>query len=310
MKGTIPVMRVNYTIPQLLGSMFVTEHSTKYREQLMERLRIFFSIENVMLTSSTRCGIYMIVSSLPQRKVVVPSYTCEVVIEAVKLAGKEVVFAPVSKKTLNISEYPAIDSDTIVIATHQYGLPCEMKELVAVCREKKAVIIEDCAGAFGSRIGGKLAGTFGDYAVFSFSASKTVHSPTKGGFIIARNKELIDKIKPLTDVSKDGKAFKLNQTAKAIEFCLAKNEMLSAWLFSKGHHSSNHDESYINDSTYRRSLYEWQAYVLLKQMEDIEAIQMERRQLYKRYHADIKNPYVACLPVYMGGIYSFCNNGC
>lgn len=116
--GTIPVMRVNYTIPQLLGSICVTERSTYYRERLKEMIRVFFSVENVTLTSSARCAIFMIVRSLPQKKVIVPAYTCEVVIEAIMLAGKELIYAPVSKETMNISDYPTIDDDTIVIATH------------------------------------------------------------------------------------------------------------------------------------------------------------------------------------------------
>ena len=124
MGGTIPVMRVNYTIPHLLRSIFVSERSTHYREKLKEEICKYYFVNDVMLTSSARCAIYMIAHSLPQHKIIVPAYTCEVVIEAVKLAGKEVIFAPVSKETLNISEYPEFDSDTIVIATHQYGFPC------------------------------------------------------------------------------------------------------------------------------------------------------------------------------------------
>ena len=173
MIGTIPVMRVNYTIPQLIRSFFVSEHSTRYRERLKEMIRIFFEVDNVVLTSSARCAIYMIVHSLPQKKVIVPAYTCEVVVEAIKLAEKQVVFAPVDISSLNIRAYPEIDSDTIVVATHQYGNPSDIRDLVKKCREVGAIVIEDCAGSLGGRIDGKLTGTMGDYGVFSFSASKT-----------------------------------------------------------------------------------------------------------------------------------------
>lgn len=54
MIGTIPVMRVNYTISQLLGSLLVSERSALYRERLKEMIRIFFSVDNVLLTSSAR----------------------------------------------------------------------------------------------------------------------------------------------------------------------------------------------------------------------------------------------------------------
>lgn len=305
MIGTIPVMRVNYTISQLLGSLLVSERSALYRERLKEMIRIFFSVDNVLLTSSARCAIYMVVSSLPQKKVVVPAYTCEVVIEAVRLAGKELVFAHVNKDTLNISEYPVIDSDTIVIATHQYGFLSDMEKLAGLCKEKRAVLVEDCAGSLGGRINGKLTGTFGDFGVFSFSASKTLHSPTKGGFIIAHNKESLDKIQPITEVSNDPFAFKIKQIIKAFGFCFAKNRLLSKLLFSKSNSESEHSETaYLTDTTYHRSLYEWQAKVLVNQFYNIEALLMERRKLYEKYYSLIRNDIIDCKSINWGGCIS------
>jgi dTDP-4-amino-4,6-dideoxygalactose transaminase len=91
--------------------------------------------------------------------------------------------------------------------------------------------------------------------------------------------------------------------AKAIGFCLAKNKVLSSWLFSKGRSSSDHSETaYLTDSSYHRGLYEWQAYVLLKQFENIETILMERRIMYKRYDNGISNDAVKCKPVDYNGV--------
>lgn len=303
MIGTIPVMRVNYTISQLIGSLLVTERFTLYRERLKEMIRMFFTNDNVLLTSSARCALYMIVRSLPQHRVVVPAYTCEVVIEAVKLAGKEVVYAQVSKDTLNIQNYPEIDANTIVIATHQYGFLSGMEKLAMQCKKKGAVLIEDCAGSLGGRINGQLTGTFGDYGVFSFSASKTLQSPTKGGFIIARNKELLDKIQPITDMPDDSFVFKIKQIIRAFGFCLAKNKLLSKLLFSKSNSKSEHSETaYLTDTTYHRSLYEWQAKVLLKQFYNIEALLMERRKLYEKYYNSINNNIIDCKSIKFGGV--------
>ena len=306
MNGTIPVMRVNYSILHLLRSLFVTESSTHYRDRLETMIRIFFSVNNVMLTSSARCAIYMILRSLPQRKVIVPSYTCEVVVEAVMLAGKEVVFAPVSKKSLNISEYPDIDRDSVVIATHQYGFMSDIEELVKMCREKGAVLVEDCAGSFGGRINGRLTGTFGDYAVFSFSASKTLHSPTKGGFIIARNKDLLDKIQPLTYKTGNKYSFKIKQFIKAVGFCLAKSRAFASWLYGVGRSNQDHSNTaYLNDLSYHFGMFEWQACVLLKQFDNMESLLMERRKLYKKYFYSINNKVISCKAVEWGGMHTF-----
>lgn len=303
MIGTIPVMRVNYSVSQLFQALFISENSNQYRELLKGSIGKFFSLNNVLLTSSGRSAISMIVSSLPQKRVIVPAYTCEVVVEAIKLTGKEIVFAHVAKDTLNISEYPEIDSDTIVIATHQYGFTSEVECLSRTCNEKGAVLVEDCAGSLGSRINGKLTGTFGDYGVFSFSASKTLHSPTKGGFIIARNKELLEKIKSSFNAPKESVTFKMKQEAKALGFCLAKNRLFSKWLFGMGESSSNHSETaYLTDSSYRRGLYEWQAFVVFKQFKQLDEIIKERQMLFEKYNKLICNSLIKKYPIQNEGV--------
>lgn len=292
MFGTIPVIRVNYTMWQLIKAAFIGNRSNKYRELLVKSIGTYFSTKNVFLTSSARCAIYQIVRSLPQSKVVVPAYTCEVVIEAVTLAGKEVIYADVTKDTLNIKAYPELDSDTIVIATHQYGILSEMELLVEKCKKAGAVLIEDCAGSLGGRINRQLTGTFGDYGVFSFSASKTIHSPTKGGFIIAQTKEAFDVIKPLPDVADDRRVFKLKQLLKGIGFCLAKNRCMSSILYrhsGKKHQGTSPDPNPVNDYSYHHEFYEWQAYVVLKQFAALEDILIERRDLFKKYNDYIAN---------------------
>lgn len=257
------------------------------------RIAEYFGCDNVLMTSSGRCAIYMILKSLPQRKVIVPAYTCEVVIEACKMAKKEIVFAHVDKETLNISTYPEIDNDTVVIATHQYGLPCEMKNLVTLCKEKGAILIEDCAGSLGTRIDGQLTGTFGDFGIFSFSASKTIQSPTKGGFIIAKDADRLKKVEECTKSLPSDAKFRILQTLMSVGFCLNNSRyftsLLSRIASSRG---SDNDEAYINDPSYKRGFYEWQAYVVLKQFKNLDSILAARQTIAGEYDRWIDNPLV------------------
>lgn len=292
MAGTIPVMRINYSLCQVIKSIFVGGNG-KYCGKLKDSLRSYFGCENVSLTSSARCAIYQLVYSLPQKKVVVPAYTCEVVIEAIQLTGKNIIYADIDKKTLNIKEYPTIDADTIVVATHQYGIIDNIEKLAEECAKKGAVLIEDCAGSFGGRLNGCLVGTIGDYGVFSFSASKTVHSPTKGGFIIAKSKEDLMKIKPLPVVANNLRSFKIKQLIKAIGFCLANNKLMSSVLFSFSQRGKNNSFSNpAEDESYYHVFYDWQAYVVLKQMKYLDKRLEERKELFRYYNDKISNPLI------------------
>ncbi len=55
-----------------------------------------------------------------------------------------------------------------VMIAHCLGNPCDGPGLGALAREHDLVLIEDCCDALGSRIGGRLCGTFGQAATFSF----------------------------------------------------------------------------------------------------------------------------------------------
>jgi CDP-4-dehydro-6-deoxyglucose reductase, E1 len=55
-----------------------------------------------------------------------------------------------------------------VLAAHALGNPFDAPAIRRLCDEHGLVLIEDCCDALGSRIGGRLAGTFGEAATYSF----------------------------------------------------------------------------------------------------------------------------------------------
>jgi len=57
----------------------------------------------------------------------------------------------------------------VLFAYHQYGFPQDMKRVAEYADFRKMILIEDCAHACASSHRGRRLGTFGEYAVFSFS---------------------------------------------------------------------------------------------------------------------------------------------
>lgn len=179
----IPRVRVNYTLRDIIKACFVGSTGNR-RLECQKLVSAFFANEEVLLVPSSRDAIYELLIRLPQKKVVIPSYTCMVVNEAVMLSGKEVVYAKSDLDTFNSSYLDCIDGDCIVLATHQYGLPCNVKEIANKCKEVGAVLIEDCATSMGTTVDGEMTGSFGDYAVVSLNQSKTLTVPPFGGILI------------------------------------------------------------------------------------------------------------------------------
>jgi dTDP-4-amino-4,6-dideoxygalactose transaminase len=98
--------------------------------------------------------------------------------ETITQAGGRVVFCDTDNDTftINTAQIEAkITPRTVgIIPVHLYGQPADMDAIMAVARKHKLWVIEDCAQAHLARYKGKLIGTFGNAATFSFYPGKNL----------------------------------------------------------------------------------------------------------------------------------------
>ena len=295
----IPRIKVNYSFIRLLKAVLVTEKRAIYREECKAILSNYYEGESVCLVPSARDAIYELITRLPQKKVVIPAYTCIAVNEAVLLAGKEIVYSRTDRETFNSDYLEYIESDTIVLATHQYGLPCKIEDITLKCKKTGAILIEDCATSMGTVVNGKKAGTFGDYAVVSFNASKLLNVPPFGGVLIGKNAEMLDRIEKEAEWKNSSISFKVKGLIRGAAFALTKNAVFYRvfhylTIQSKGKIQKTEHEK---PSEHKTALYsyrfsEWQAYILLKQLKCLNRLFEKRKELYRIYNEQIINPLV------------------
>lgn len=292
----IPRVRVNYTVGDLLKACVAKDGGDK-RKTCIELLSSLYNNEGVVLVPSSRDAIYELLIRLPQKKVVIPSYTCMVVNEAVLLSGKEIVFAKSDLDAFNSSYLEYIDGDSIVLATHQYGLPCNIKEIAEECRRVGAVLIEDCATSLGTMVDGQMTGTFGDYAVVSLNQSKTLTVPPFGGVFIGKNADMLNDIERTSEWHDGGLGFKFKGLLKGLAFVVSKNSYaykIMHWLTidRKGKLQRTEHEKPSKKKTdfYKVRFSEWQAAILLVQLKKLDKIIQKRKDVYAYYDAHIDNP--------------------
>ena len=111
------------------------------------------------------------------------------------------VFADIDPETFNIdpeSIRKKISPRTKAIMTvHLYGQVCNMTEIMKIAKEFKLAVVEDCAQCYLGSHKGKIEGSFGDVASWSFENSK--HITTGDGGILTCNDEKIgDNLRRLT----------------------------------------------------------------------------------------------------------------
>jgi dTDP-3-amino-2,3,6-trideoxy-4-keto-D-glucose/dTDP-3-amino-3,4,6-trideoxy-alpha-D-glucose/dTDP-2,6-dideoxy-D-kanosamine transaminase len=101
--------------------------------------------------------------------------------------------------TMDPAAFAAIASDKIkaAIVTHLYGQLADMTNLLATARAFGIKVIEDCAQAHGARIAGQRAGSFGDFASFSFYPTKNLGALGDGGAVVCQNLQGAETVRSL-----------------------------------------------------------------------------------------------------------------
>ncbi len=84
-----------------------------------------------------------------------------------------------------------------VVPVHLYGQMADVEVISSLCRRYGAALIEDCAQAHGAKRNGRMAGTFGDAATFSFYPTKNLGALGDGGAVVAGDPALAARIAAL-----------------------------------------------------------------------------------------------------------------
>lgn len=100
--------------------------------------------------------------------------------------GAEPVFSDVDQVTLGISpeSFESLISKgtyKAIIITHLYGQMANIETIYSIAHHHGIAVIEDCAQSHGARRLGRMAGSIGDIATFSFYPTKNLGAMGDGG---------------------------------------------------------------------------------------------------------------------------------
>lgn len=162
----------------------------KFVSNFEEKVSGFVGVESGISVSNGTVGLHLACLALGLRagdEVIMPSLTYIASANSVAYCGATPVFVDCDPHTWSMTKETlaaAVTSRTVgVMAVHLYGLPSPMPEIMDFCRSRGLWLIEDCAESLGASINGKMTGSFGDAAVFSFYGNKTI-STGEGGMVL------------------------------------------------------------------------------------------------------------------------------
>jgi dTDP-4-amino-4,6-dideoxygalactose transaminase len=130
----------------------------------------------------------------PGDEVITTAHSWIATSETITQAGARVVFVDTDQDTFTID--PKLIAAKItartkgIIPVHLYGQAADMGPIMEIARQHNLWVLEDCAQSHLARYQGKLTGTFGRVASFSFYPGKNLGAYGDAGAIITGDAEL------------------------------------------------------------------------------------------------------------------------
>jgi dTDP-4-amino-4,6-dideoxygalactose transaminase len=146
-------------------------------------------------------SLYIAMTALgvrPGDEIIAPAHSWISTTETITQAGGTVVFCDTDKDTFTIdpaSIESKITPNTVgIVPVHLYGQPADMDAVMAIAKKHKLWVLEDCAQAHLARFKGRLVGTFGEVASFSFYPGKNLGAMGDAGAVITNDAALAERM--------------------------------------------------------------------------------------------------------------------
>ncbi len=200
----------------------------------------------------------------PGDEVIFPSFTFVSTVNAFVLRGAKPVFADIRPDTLNLDETRLerllSPKTRAVVPVHYAGVGCEMDDILSFAARHKLAVVEDNAHGLTGSYKGKPLGSFGCMATQSFHETKNF-SCGEGGALVINDPEYIERAEIIREKGTNRSRFFRGMVDKYtwvdIGSSYLPSDMLAAYLYA--------------------------------QLEQWQAIQARRKQLWEKYDSALRD---------------------
>jgi len=239
----------------------------------------YLGAKHVITTNNGTSALHLAIDALGIGKgdeVIVPSLTFVASFQAISATGATPIPCDVYPDTLlcDIEDIKrCITPKTkAIMPVHYASNPCDMDRLMDIAAKHKIRIVEDAAHALGSFYKGKMIGSFGDIACFSFDSIKNI-TCGEGGAIVCRDAALADLMRQKRLCGMDRK--------------------------SQADISKDRSSTYeVRVQGYRYHMSNINAGIGLEQLIKLDGFIARRQEICRRYDAAFKkHPKIRCLDI-------------
>jgi dTDP-4-amino-4,6-dideoxygalactose transaminase len=254
-------------VAEVLRSLFLTtgDKACEFEEMLAGYLGLPFTVAVTSCTAAMQLAL-LAGGIEPGDEIITTPLTFVGSANAIIMAGGTPVFADVDPATGNLDpsavESAVTDRTRGILPVHLYGQMCDMEALAAIAHARDLMIVEDAAHSLESEWNGRKPGHLGDYACFSFYATKNITSG-EGGAISVRDPEKVELLKKLRLHGLD---------KSAADRYTGDFELYDVDVFGWKYNMDN-----------------IHAAILVEQLKKVESFLERRREIYERYHKGLSD---------------------
>jgi dTDP-4-amino-4,6-dideoxygalactose transaminase len=248
-------------VERVFRSLFLTtgDEVSEFEQGLASYLGLPATVAVTSCTAAMQLAL-LAAGIRPGDEVVTTPVTFIGTANSIIMAGAVPVFADVDRATANIDpaaiEAAITERTRAILPVHLYGQMCDMTSICDIARPRGLAVVEDAAHSLESEWNGKKPGHYGDFACFSFYATKNITSG-EGGAISARDAAKTELLRKLRLHGFDKSALE---------------------------RYSNHFERYDVDTFgWKYNMDNIHAAILVEQIKKVEGFLARRAEIYERY---------------------------
>ncbi len=176
--------------------------------ELELKLKEHLKLDHLLFISNGTVALQLAIKALNLKgEIITTPFSYVATTTSIIWEGCQPVFVDIlpDKFTINpdLIEAAITDQTSAILATHVYGIPCEVEKIQKIADKHGLKVIYDGAHAFGVKVKGRSIFEYGDISTCSFHATKLFHT-IEGGGVFTRDPELLKRLAYLRNFGHDG----------------------------------------------------------------------------------------------------------
>ncbi|MHA4808298.1 DegT/DnrJ/EryC1/StrS family aminotransferase [Flavitalea flava] len=166
--------------------------------ELEEKLKEYLGVKYFFFINNGTIALQLAIKALDLKgEIITTPFSYVATTSSIIWENAEPVFTDIHPQTFTIDadkiEAAITPKTSAILATHVYGIPCDVERIQAIADKHKLKVVYDAAHAFGVKYKGQSLLNYGDISTLSFHATKLFHT-VEGGGMVTNDPDLMHRL--------------------------------------------------------------------------------------------------------------------